>query len=561
MFARMKIITKLAILLAIALIGLGVMTTGNLLETEELMLEDRETGLKALLDGGHAVLSHYHKLAEEGVMTVKDAKEMAFDNIRAIRYEDGNYIFVFDHDGVNRVIAPKPQLEGKMDLYNAKDADGVHFVREMIDNAKNGGGELFYAFPKPGEKEASPKLGYSISYDPWKLMLGTGVYIDDIHAAFAEERNKQVIQAIIIVLIVGAGGFFIAQSIAKPIQKTTGEMNKLASGDKTIEVEFTDFSNEIGDLARALLAFKENAIKVDQLQAEQKLAEERQEEERKRMMHEMADSFEQSVKGVVAGVSSAATEMQGSAKSLSGTAEETTRQAAVVGGAADSAANGVQTVASAAEELNASISEITTQTNETVRVAGVCVTEAEKTSADVQELSKAAEDIESVVNLIEDIASQVNLLALNATIEAARAGEAGKGFAVVANEVKNLATQTGNATKEIATQITNIQDKTRHAVNSIGTISDTIKKVNEISTTVASAAEEQGAATQEISRSVQKTSQDTSEVSQNIIGVKKAADETSVASGQMLETADQLARESETLRSTVDEFIAHIRAS
>lgn len=219
----------------------------------------------------------------------------------------------------------------------------------------------------------------------------------------------------------------------------------------------------------------------------------------------------------------------------------------------------MQTVAAATEELNASIEEISRQADESVGVAQSCVQEATATSNVMVALSKSAEGIQSVVNLIDGIAHQVNLLALNATIEAARAGDAGKGFAVVANEVKNLATQTGNATKEIATQISDIQIQTRHAVDSIERISQTIRKMSEISTTVASASEEQSSATKEIARSVQQTANDTSEVSKNIVAVRHAAEETGSASSQMLDTARQLAQESEVLRKTVDEFIMHIR--
>lgn len=493
MFAKMKIVHKLILLLAVASFGLIAMTGMNLQKTKDVMLEDRKATLKSIVEVNLKTLQHYYEQAEKGTMTMEAAKAAAYAAIRYVRYNKTDYVFGYDYNGIARITGPEPSNEGK-DFIGLKDTNGIFFIKNLIIAAQKNGGYVFYNYMKPGKSEPSPKVGYALGFKPWNIMVGTGVYLDDINEAYAEERNIQVIEALSIILIVVVGGVFIGRSISSSLN-----------------------------------------------------------------IQDVVKNFEESVKNIVAGVSSAATEMQQSAKGLSNTAEETTRQANTVGSASESAAGGVQTVASAAEELNTSISEITTQTNETVRVALECVTEAERTSKDITELSTAAEDIESVVNLIENIANQVNLLALNATIEAARAGEAGKGFAVVANEVKNLATQTGDATKDIVAQVANIQDKTKTAVESIGTISDTIKKVNDLSTIVAAAAEEQGAATQEISRSVQQTAQDTNEVSQNIQGVKGAAEETNIASTQMLATADQLAQESETLRGTVEEFIGRIR--
>jgi methyl-accepting chemotaxis protein len=280
---------------------------------------------------------------------------------------------------------------------------------------------------------------------------------------------------------------------------------------------------------------------------------------RRTVMNELAERLETGVKGVVAGVSAAATEMQGSAKAMSNIAEETSNQATVVSAAAEEASTNVQTVASAAEELNTSIHEINNQIENSVKMAKSCVTEAEATSAVMQTLSTGATDIGHVVELIENIAAQVNLLALNATIEAARAGDAGKGFAVVANEVKTLANQAGSAAQDITKQITDIQGQTTRAVETIARITSSVNKMNEITTAIASAAEEQSAATKEISRSIQETAAGTGEVTKNIVGVTRAASETGAASTQVLETAAQLAKESETLRNVIDSFLHDIR--
>lgn len=361
------------------------------------------------------------------------------------------------------------------------------------------------------------------------------------------------IPVILILLAIGYG------KIARPLKTVTNIVGELAKGNLKTEVPEPSSSDEIADLLRALETFKSNALKMKELEAAQKENEKRAAEERRMLMHKMADDFDRSVKGVVNTVSAAATEMQSSAKSMSATAEETSSQCSAVAAAAEQTSANVTTVASAAEELNSSIGEITRQIGDSVKVAAGCMTEAEATGTVMKQLNKSAEDIGNVVKLIEGIASQVNLLALNATIEAARAGDAGRGFAVVANEVKNLANQVAIAAKDITNQVEGIQNQTGRAVATIESITSTIRHINETSTAIAAAAEEQGTATKEISRSIQETAQGTKEVTHNISGVSKAAAETGTSAGQLLDTAAQLAHESETLRRVVEDFISDIR--
>ncbi|TDI63437.1 MAG: methyl-accepting chemotaxis protein [Alphaproteobacteria bacterium] len=274
----------------------------------------------------------------------------------------------------------------------------------------------------------------------------------------------------------------------------------------------------------------------------------------------LADDFEHNVKAVVDAVSASATEMQASAQALSATAEETNRQSAAVAAASEQATSNVQTVASATEQLSASVAEIGGQVVQSTRIAESGVKEAERTNDQIQELAQAAQKIDEVVKLISDIAGQTNLLALNATIEAARAGDAGKGFAVVASEVKSLANQTAKATEEIASQIAAVQNATTNAVTAIESISKVIGEINEISTSVASAVEEQGAATQEIARNVQEAVKGNQEVTTNITGVTKAATETGASANEVLEAAGELSKQSETLADQVDRFLVQVRA-
>ncbi len=274
---------------------------------------------------------------------------------------------------------------------------------------------------------------------------------------------------------------------------------------------------------------------------------------------QMADRFEQSVMAVVESVSSGATEMESSARTMQTTAEETSQRATTVAAASEEATSNVQTVASAAEELSSSVEEIGRQVAQSTKIAQSAVEETSRADEKVQGLAEAAQKIGEVVNLINDIASQTNLLALNATIEAARAGEAGKGFAVVASEVKSLATQTAKATDEIASQINAIQSATTDAVTAIQGISSTIAEISEISTAIASAVEEQGAATREIAGNVQQAATGTQEVSSTIAGVTQTATETGEAANQVLEATGELAQQAEMLRKQVDEFLVEVR--
>ena len=274
---------------------------------------------------------------------------------------------------------------------------------------------------------------------------------------------------------------------------------------------------------------------------------------------ELADSFERDVKGIVNIVTSSATEMQASSKSMAATSEETSRQSQVVAAASEEATKNVETVASATEELSASISEIANHVQEASKMTSQAVEEAERTNATINDLGESSNEIGQVVKVITSIAQQTNLLALNATIEAARAGEAGKGFAVVANEVKELARQTAKATEEISQKISAIQNASGDAATAIESIGSQIGKINEIATTIAGAVEEQTAATNEISRNVAEASKGTAEVSSNIAAVSQAAEEGGKGAADILAAADGLAQESTRLDEMADGFLEKLR--
>ncbi|WLB48154.1 methyl-accepting chemotaxis protein [Bradyrhizobium ottawaense] len=363
------------------------------------------------------------------------------------------------------------------------------------------------------------------------------------------------------ILLVGSVSFFTGRSISTALIAMVRAMTGLAKGDMSVAIPGVGRKDEIGEMAGAVEVFRSNMAEADRLRAEQAEADARRREQRKFDMQRLADTFEGAVGEIIETVSSAATELEASSNTLTHAAERGNSLATAVAAASEEASANVQSVSSASEELTSSVSEISRQVQESARVADVAVGQAQRTNARVAELTKAASRIGDVVELINTIAAQTNLLALNATIEAARAGEAGKGFAVVATEVKALAEQTAKATGEIGQHIGAIQSATDESVGAIKEIGDTIARMSEISSTIAAAVEEQGAATQEISRNIQHAAQGTSAVSSNIADVQRGSGETGAASAQVHSAAQSLSQESNRLKSEVARFLESVRAA
>ena len=406
----------------------------------------------------------------------------------------------------------------------------------------------------------------------------------EANASTVTSTYIMIAACIVVALIIGfILAWFIGNGIANPLIKMTTTMGILAKGDNTVDVPGVGRVDEIGQMAEAVLVFRDNAIETERLQVEQKQAEQQAEKqkeeqrkateaerietaktaeaERKASLEQLANRFQQSVGTIVSTVSGAATKMQATAEIMAKSSDESTSVVSSMAEGTKEASSNVQSVAGAAEELSASITEISQQVSQSASITTRAVSQAEATNATVKGLSAAAKEIGEVVDLINDIATQTNLLALNATIEAARAGDAGKGFAVVASEVKNLASQTGRATEEIASQIASMQGVTNETVGAIEDIGKTISEVNEIANGIAAAVEEQGAATQEIARNVQKAANGTQNVTENIADVQQAVDQSGKSASEVLTSAEEMANQSDLLSKEVNNFLDEVRSA
>ena len=559
--AKVTVGRKIYALICLSFIGLLGITFLGSRELALSLIQQKQIELRHLGEVALGIVKEEHAAAQKGDVSAADAQKRAMARVAALRYGSSDYYWINDMHP-NMVMHPiKPEMNGN-DLSAYKDPNGKLLFVDFVDTVrKNGAGFVSYEWPKPGFEKPQPKLSYVVGFAPWNWVIGTGVYIDDVNTQTWASTQRSLIAAGSIMLVALGVSILVAGSITGPLRRMTVAMNDLASGNLAVAVPGIGRGDEVGEMAEAVEIFKGNAVARQALEAEQREAETRAASGRKADMNKMANDFEAAVGQIIEAVSSASSQLEASAGTLTTTAERAQQLTTTVAAASEEASINVQSVASATEEMSSSVNEISRQVQESARIANDAVDQARFTNDRVSELSKAAARIGDVVELINTIAGQTNLLALNATIEAARAGDAGRGFAVVASEVKALAEQTAKATGEIGQQITGIQAATQESVNAIKEISSTIEKLSGISSAIAAAVEEQGAATQEISRNVQQASMGTQQVSSNITDVQRGASETGCASSQVLAAAQSLSGDSNRLKLEVGKFLNSVRAA
>jgi methyl-accepting chemotaxis protein len=558
--SNLKIAPKLGILVGVTLTGLCVAGALALYLMQQEMLNARIDQTRAIVEMARNMAAGLMKQVDAGEITKQAALAEFGRRANSMTYDHGSgYLFATSYDGIT-ILSPDPKQVGtnRMDVVT----NGRKLSRELMDGVRaNGQILLTYEYVRPGEEKPIRKIGYAVAVPGFDMYLGSGAYLDDLDAKMRPIAWLLGLAVFGIAIVGSSVAWIIGRSISRPLGLLGDRMRALAAGELGADIPGVGRGDEVGAMAAAVQVFKDNAVRMRELEQAEAATQQRAAAERRSAMETLAGDFERSVNGIVRSVSTAASGMQATAQSMTATASDASARAATVSSASQGAASKVETVAAAAEELSSSVVEISRQVARSSEIASKAVGDAERTNATVQVLSTGAEKIGEVVKLIHSIAAQTNLLALNATIEAARAGESGRGFAVVASEVKALANQTAKATEEIAGQVAAMQASTSDAVAAISGITQTIAQMSEITASISAAIEQQGAATREIAQNVQSVAAGSSEINTHIGGVTTAASATGAAASEVLANARELDGQSSMLRSAVDGFLAKVRTA
>ncbi|MFC5302553.1 methyl-accepting chemotaxis protein [Azospira restricta] len=446
MLGNMKLRSKIVLLVLAALVGMASITVFSALAAKRDLTEGRKELIKSMVEAGYNILEHYQGLEAAGKLSKEEAQRLAAEAVKVAKYggADGKteYLYAWTMQGVG-VVHPKAEIVGQNMLEKIKDGQGRYTIKDLIAAVQTQrGAYVDTAFPRPGGKEPLPKLQYVMHFQPWGWLIGTGLYMDDLDAAFRTRVLGDLVVAAIALLVIGGVGFVVARSVLGQVGGEPGEaidlMARAAAGDLTVDVRRAPKGSMLASFGEMLTSLRSMVTEIHA--GSNKLIADA--ERINSAAKEVAQASQQQADATSA-MAAAIEQMTVSINHISDTATETERASER---AASEAAEGEQQVQTATAEIN----KIATS-----------VTEA---SHKIRELDQRADQVSSIAQVIKEIAGQTNLLALNAAIEAARAGEQGRGFAVVADEVRKLAERTSAATVEIEQMISGIQNDTESVV-------------------------------------------------------------------------------------------------
>ena len=527
-----------------------------------IMERDVQERNRFLAETAHNIIEGLRQDFDEGKISKETAQQTAIDTLRYARYDNGTqYFWISGFDGQAIMHPIFPEME-KQDISKTK--KNVFELFQKFAKALDGktDGMIYdYMWPKPGEDKTTlyPKSSYIIGVKEWGWVVGTGVYVDDLKKRALQLFFYEMGFVAIFAMVLLTGTYFSVRLLSRPMLQLANNMKELAAGRLDVDVPHSDREDEVGMIAKAFAIFKKNAVEKVELERRQIELQEKAEKDRKQTLQDLADSFESRTSGVIQALLSSSKSLGLSAHKMKEISEENVATSREVSFAINGANENVQTVAAATEQLAVSSQEIARQISGVAQKSSRSSVEAEKTSQEIMRLNDLADSIGDVVSAIKGIAEQTNLLALNATIEAARAGEAGKGFAVVADEVKKLATETATKTTEIDERVITIQQAIRNTVDAVQNILRDVKDIDHATATVASAVEQQNAATSEIGRNVVEASNGTQSVSTNIAGVLEKSEETGASAEHVFASAEELENISNKLQAELDDFLRSVR--
>ncbi len=540
---------------------IGLTLTVFILSWQSYRMAEKQvhTQLESVVDASISILNMQYSRFENGDVSEEEAKAAALRAIESIRFREREYVFVANTK-FEIVMHPTHSNYNGQYVGDFKDSKGELVAEKWINKALDGGGIVYYEAKDEKRNEIYMKTGFVEYFPKWDMVVTTSIHASDLRDALIMLYIQAGILLALACAIIGFQGWRTVKQVVSPINALSESMQSLLAGNTDIKVVGTNRRDEIGPMAKAVVAFRDGLAERAILELKNQEAE-AETRKRRDVIDALVRTFQTESEVDFSEMSKHAEELKVSSQSLRSLATETDDRSSRANAVSNETSSNVQTVASAAEQLSSSVAEILVNVqsnNETIHQTAEQTAEA---NSKMRQLADAVAKIGDVVSLIADIAEQTNLLALNATIEAARAGEAGKGFAVVASEVKQLADQTARATQEISSQIGMVQGSTNETVISIEQITKSMDTVSSTMAAISAAVEEQGAATNEISRNAQYAAEGTEEVAENTKSVTEVAQNTNQSAIRVENVAEDLTKRASDMAERVNTFLKGVIAA